>query len=245
MRNIFINNDCLNAIPRIEQKFDAIISDIPYFQVVENDWDNQWKSVDEYLNWVEEIIRLCQNVCKENASIMLFTGRQYNRQISCILDKYFTEQRIIIWARRNNINTTRGKALASGYEPLCYYTQGSPTFNTLKIKPDTKRKEYVSGVLSGGITLSDVWSDIPYIPHNSREKVNHPTQKPIKLMQRCIELCTKPGDYILDFCSGSGTTGVAAKILGRNSYCIEKDEEYHKIACQRYKEFFRENPDEF
>ena len=64
-------------------------------------------------------------------------------------------------------------------------------------------------------------------------------------MQRCIELCTKPGDYILDFCSGSGTTGIAAKILGRNSYCIEKDVEYHKITCQRYKEFFKENPDEF
>ena len=39
-------------------------------------------------------------------------------------DEYFTEKRIIIWARKRNFNNTRGKALASGYEPICYYCNG-------------------------------------------------------------------------------------------------------------------------
>lgn len=243
--NKFINGDCLDIFSNINNKVDAVIADLPYFQVVDNDWDNQWSNEQEYLDWVETIICRMLPILNPNCSIMFFTGRRYNRNISCILDKYFREQRIIIWARRNNINTTRGKALASGYEPLCYYTQGNPTFNTIKIQPNTKRKEYISGVLSGGITLSDVWSDIPYIPHNSKEKVNHPTQKPLKLIQRCIELCTNKGDTILDFCSGSGTTGIAAKFLCRNSICIEKSIEYHNLALQRYRDTFLEEPDEF
>ena len=101
--------DCVNIMNKLIQdgiKVDAVIADLPYFQVVEDDWDNQWKSVEDYLTWVEYVIITFNKLLKENASIMLFTGRQYNRQIACILDKYFIEQRIIIWARKRNINTT-------------------------------------------------------------------------------------------------------------------------------------------
>ena len=54
----------------------------------------------------------------------------------------------------------------------------------------------------------------------------HPTQKPIKLMERIIEVFTNEGDTVLDFCMGSGSTGVACKNLNRNFIGIEKDENY-------------------
>ena len=103
----------------------------------------------------------------------------------------------------------------------------------MKIKPDTKRKEYTDGILKEGVSLSDVWSDIPALPHNSKEKVNHPTQKPIALMERCINICTNENDTVLDFCMGSGSTGVACKNLNRNFIGIEKDEKYFEIAKER------------
>ena len=134
------NAECIEKMKELTLKgvkVDAIIADLPYFQVVKDAWDNQWKSVEDYLAWIEHVTRTFNKLLKDDASIMLFTGRQYNRQIACILDKYFTEQRIIIWARKRNINTTRGKALASGYEPICYYTKGNPIFNNLKIIPNT------------------------------------------------------------------------------------------------------------
>ena len=231
------NKDCIEYLQELslnkDKRVDAIIADLPYYKVVRETWDNQWKSVDEYLNWVEEIIRLCRNVCKENASIMFFTGRQYNRQVSCILDKYFTEQRIIIWARKRNINTTRGRALASGYEPICYYSQGKPTFNNIKVKSTSTRKEYQEGTLKDGVSLSDVWSDIPSLPHNAKEKVNHPTQKPLALKKRCIEICTNKNDTVLDFCMGSGSTGVACKELERNFIGVEINSEYFSLAQKR------------
>lgn len=230
------NAECIEKMEELTLKgvkVDAIIADLPYFQVVKDDWDNQWKSVEDYLAWIEYVTRTFNKLLKDDASIMLFTGRQYNRQIACILDKYFTEQRIIIWARKRNINTTRGKALASGYEPICYYTKGNPVFNNLKIKPNTKRKEYTDGILKDGVSLSDVWSDISALPHNSKEKVNHPTQKPIALMERCISICTNENDTVLDFCMGSGSTGVACRNLNRNFIGIEKSLEYFKIAKER------------
>lgn len=231
-----ICGDCVEIMEQLNvqnTKVAAVIADLPYYCVVGNDWDNQWKNKEDYFCWIEYTIRTFRKLLKDDASIMLFTSRQLNREISCILDKYFDEQRIIIWARKRSFNNTRGKALASGYEPICYYTQGNPIFNNLKVKSTSKRKEYTDGMLKDGVSLSDVWSDISALPHNSKEKVNHPTQKPIALMERCIEICTNPNDTVLDFCMGSGTTGIACQNLNRNFIGIEKDEEYFSLAKER------------
>lgn len=231
------NGDCYQILKDMNAqiKVDAIITDIPYFQVVENDWDNQWRDLSDYLDWCNSCFNYCYNLLKENGSLLIFTGRQYNRKICNELDKIFYEKRIIIWARKRAFNNTRGKALASGYEPICYYTKDEKnfTFNNIKIKVDSKRSEYTTGYLKDGITLSDVWSDIPALPHNSKEKVNHPTQKPIKLMERCVEMITNEGDTVLDFCMGSGSTGVACKNLNRNFIGIELNKEYFNIAEKR------------
>jgi len=231
------NVDCYQILKDMNThvKVDAVITDIPYFQVVKNDWDNQWRDLSDYLGWCNSCFNYCYNLLKEDGSLLIFTGRQYNRQICYELDKTFYEKRIIIWSRKRAFNNTRGKALASGYEPICYYTKDKKnyTFNNIKIKVDSKRPEYTTGYLKDGITLSDVWSDIPALPHNSKEKVNHPTQKPVALMERCIEMITNEGDTVLDFCMGSGSTGVAAKRLNRNFIGIEANKTYFDIAKER------------
>jgi site-specific DNA-methyltransferase (adenine-specific) len=61
----------------------------------------------------------------------------------------------------------------------------------------------------------------------------HPTQKPLFLIQKLIELVTNPGDLVLDPFAGSGTTALACKELGRNYICIEKEREYIDIIHQR------------
>lgn len=229
------NDDCLNILPNIkDNSIDMICCDLPYYKVVKNNFDNQWKDEKEYLFWVEDNIKHFNRISKKDSSIMLFTSRQYSRHICFLLDKYgFIEKRIIIWARKRGFNNTRGKALSSGYEPISYYTKGNPTFNNIKIKPKTNRKEYTDGILKDGISLSDVWSDISALPHNSKEKTGHPTQKPIALMERCISICTNENDVVLDFTMGSGSTGVACKNLNRDFIGIEIDKEYFNIAKER------------
>jgi len=203
--------------------------------VVDADFDNKWENEDDYLKWVESLVIQYVRVLKPGGSVFLFTSRQLNRKICNILDRYLMEKRIIIWARKRGFNNTRGHALASGYEPIAYYVKGGdePVFNNIKIKPDTKRKEYTEGMLKEGVSLSDVWTDISALPHNSKEKTEHPTQKPVKLMERIIEMSSNEGDTVLDGCMGSGSTGVACLNLNRNFIGFEVDGKYFRIAEDR------------
>ncbi len=64
-------------------------------------------------------------------------------------------------------------------------------------------------------------------------KAPHPTTKPLPLMRQIVEDFTDPGDLILDPFAGSGTTGLAARILGRRFVGWERDANYHAIATRR------------
>ena len=61
----------------------------------------------------------------------------------------------------------------------------------------------------------------------------HPTQKPVALMEYLIRTYTNPGETVLDFTMGSGTTGVACVNTGRRFIGIERDPDYFQIACKR------------
>ena len=76
-----------------------------------------------------------------------------------------------------------------------------------------------------GKMLSDVWTDIPIISTTGLERVGYATQKPLKLLERIIHIFSNPGDLVLDFYAGSGTTGVAAQGLGRSAILIDKNPE--------------------
>jgi site-specific DNA-methyltransferase (adenine-specific) len=65
------------------------------------------------------------------------------------------------------------------------------------------------------------------------EYENHPTQKPVALLERIISASSNPGDLVLDPFSGTFTTSFVAKQLGRRSIGIEIDEEYVKIGLRR------------
>lgn len=232
------HNDCIDILKNMVDNnvvIDHIICDLPYFQVIKDDFDNQWDSVESYVDWFNLLLQYIKQIIKPGGNIILFCSRQNMwRMCRMLYENGFEENRTIIWARKRGFNNTRGKALASGYEPILFWSNGkSNTFNNIKIKVDSNRPEYKTGILKDGITLSDVWTDIPALPHNAKEKVDHPTQKPIKLMERIISLFTNEGDTIIDFCMGSGSTGVACKNLNRNFIGIEKDLNYFNISKER------------
>jgi site-specific DNA-methyltransferase (adenine-specific) len=80
--------------------------------------------------------------------------------------------------------------------------------------------------------LSSVWS-IPSVPKKEKLHGYHPTQKPLRLVRRAILASSREGDLVFDPFCGSGTTGVAAKELGRFFVGVEKQEEYAKLAERR------------
>lgn len=76
--------------------------------------------------------------------------------------------------------------------------------------------------------------NVPQKNRPTTAKNNHPTVKPIKLMSYLITLFTRPGDWVLDPFGGSGTTGLACKLLDRNHIYIDFTQEYYDIAEERF-----------
>jgi site-specific DNA-methyltransferase (adenine-specific) len=88
------------------------------------------------------------------------------------------------------------------------------------------------GKAKQGVPLGDVWN-IPYLNPKARERVGYPTQKPIELLCRLLEIASNPGDSILDPFCGSGTSLVAANIMGRGYIGIDKSEDAVRISNRR------------
>ena len=80
--------------------------------------------------------------------------------------------------------------------------------------------------------LSSVWF-IPSVPRKEKLHGYHPTQKPLRLVRRAIVASSREGDLVFDPFCGSGTTGVAAKELGRFFVGVEREEEYAELAERR------------
>ena len=105
-------------------------------------------------------------------------------------------------------------------------------------KPAKKEKDFgLSGEEKEQEWNEKTWKDLPNpnVPNQNRlpRKNNHPTVKPIKLMSYLITLFTRPGDFVLDPFGGSGTTGLACKLLDRNHIYIDFTQEYYDIAQER------------
>ncbi|MCL4521210.1 MAG: site-specific DNA-methyltransferase [Firmicutes bacterium] len=91
---------------------------------------------------------------------------------------------------------------------------------------------YLDEVVRRGLPMDDVW-EIPIINLTARERVGYPTQKPMKLLTRVVELLSDPGDMLADFMAGSGTLGDVALNLGRKVVLADRNPEAIRIIKQR------------
>lgn len=89
--------------------------------------------------------------------------------------------------------------------------------------------------LNGDKQMTDVWH-LPAIARWEKSCGKHPTQKPLGVLARLIQASTQPGAWILDPFSGSGTTGIAANLLGRRYLGLEKEEEFLAMSKARREE---------
>lgn len=216
------NDNYLNILPSLN-KVDTIIADIPYNINFEgNKWDN-----DFHLD-----CQMLYEVLKDDGNIILFQGWSNVCDTIIELNKFFTMRNWIIYDRIKGRGSKYN--LVSTREDILWYSKGNNYTYNPQVS-NIKKKTGGMGKKNGeeNRKLTNVWYDIsPLVPW-SKERVKHPTQKPVQLMERCVKLWSNEGDTILDFTMGSGSTGVACKNLNRDFIGIELDEEYFKIAKER------------
>lgn len=253
--NKVIHGDVLEELPRIPSNtVQAVIADPPYYNVLlEQDWDTQWAQASEYLEWSGVWVSECIRVLKDDGLCFIF-GQLGKREhvfihlMSQLCTRYFFHD-LIIWDRVVGYNERRD-SLTPAYEMILVLRKGdNPKFRKERVRisyPPEKVQMYLKDKrykdkaarlnhLLEGKYATNILS-IPSLKGASKEKVGHPSQKPIELVEKLIILSTDPGDIVLDPFIGSGTTAIAAKKTGRNWLGIEIRKDYCKLCERRLRE---------
>jgi DNA modification methylase len=92
---------------------------------------------------------------------------------------------------------------------------------------------YYQGLLLEIGKMRHLLTFVPDQDKKEKQQGKHPTQKPLRLLYRIILASTNEGDTVLDPFSGSGTTGIAANLLGRKYIGIEQDEQFCELSLRR------------
>ena len=240
------NGDCLEIMDRLIEEgiiVDAIICDPPY-GTTQCEWDNiipfddMWKRLDKLI--------------KPNGVIALFGIEPFSSKLRLSNKKYKYDW---YWEKTKCSNFFNlKKQPAKKIENICIFYKKQPTYNPqmLEGKPykdrlyrkinskqsmtinNTKRKCEKVIINTGTRYPKNI---IAFA--NPSNKKNHPTQKPIDLMEYLIKTYTNENELVLDFAMGSGSTGVACMNTNRKFIGIELDKNYFNIAKQRIEEAYK------
>jgi site-specific DNA-methyltransferase (adenine-specific) len=104
---------------------DCVFVDLPYFGIVGDDWDNQWKDRNEYLDWVVSLAHEWKRITKSNSSIFVFCDEKMEAYIQVRLDEIFLLLNKIVWFKRNNLpqkNAHLLRTFAPMTERALFYT---------------------------------------------------------------------------------------------------------------------------
>ena len=214
--------DCLEVMKTIPDKsIDLVLTDPPYGIKYQN-WDG----------FIIDISKECNRILKDNGSIIMFSGWSNVLEVKNQMEKYFKLNNWIIYDRIKG-RGAKYNLVSTREDILWFVKSGIWIFNRIQSSIPKKTKGMGNKNGCKNRILSNVWSDIPPLVPWSKEKVNHPTQKPLALIERIVKVFSNEGGLILDAFMGSGTTGVACKKLGRNFIGIEISPEYFKIAERR------------
>lgn len=215
--NKVTQGDCLEVMREIPDKsVDLVLVDPPY-----NIDIAEWDTIENYEEWIKALFAEFKRISNQQ---IIFFDYSYTK----LFEELEVPYERFIWHREGGF---RGKTIKKGYEPFYWY--GSDvTYNRIT-EPNHYAK--TDKRLKPERTISNVWS-IPNLVGKKKEAVGHPTQKPIKLIQRIVEMATNEGDIILDCFLGSGTTAVAAINTNRQFIGIERESNYVEIANKRIQE---------
>ena len=193
---------------------------------------------DDYLGFLEPRLREAHRVLAPNGSFYLHLDYREVHYCKVLLDGIFGRDAFlneIIWAYDYGARTTR--RWPAKHDNILLYAKNPAdyVFNAA----DVDREPYMAPGLVGpekaarGKLPSDTWWHTIVSP-TGREKTGYPTQKPLGILRRIVAASSRPGDLVLDFFAGSGTTGAAAAALGRDFLLVDNNEAALATMARRF-----------
>jgi site-specific DNA-methyltransferase (adenine-specific) len=234
--------DCFDILPKLDVIADAVISDPP-FGITACKWDKPIP--------LDTLWSLLERQTKQNANYVLFGCGMF--AVELINSKSAWYRYDLVWQKNNlvgflnaNLQPLRSHEQIlvfgrPGYQKSAtYHAQKIPGGRTDRRVDRSRRAGTVYGACTPAVRVSDGTSHptsvLPFGHDrgNNQQGLNqHPTQKPVALMQWLVRSYANVGDVVLDPFMGSGTTGVACVCNHRHFIGIERERQYFDIACQR------------
>ncbi|MBC6410602.1 MAG: adenine-specific DNA-methyltransferase [Ekhidna sp.] len=226
-----------------DHSIDLIFIDPPYnigkdFKGIKD----KWKSDEEYLEWSYKWMDLCIQKLNKSGSFYIMTATQFMPYYDLYLRNKLNILSRIVWSYDSSGVQAR-KYYGSMYEPILYCVKNKEnyTFNSddilIEAKTGAKRKliDYRKNppqLYNTKKIPGNVW-EYPRVRYRMEEYEDHPSQKPILLMERIIRASSNEGDVILDPFAGTFTTSFVGQKLKRRTIGIELNNEYVKTGLRR------------
>ena len=236
------NSDCMELLTSLPaESVDVVIADPPYFEIIGEKWDRQWKSESQYLEWCDAWVRQAACVLKPGGAMYVWgttkTDTFLRFKIEVMNNVSALEYRNwIVWSYDWGGRTK--KTWPRKHEDCLMYSKGPEMRwypEQVEVPRKVARNMRTGEDFKGGKVPTDVWEKNNHT--TSREYCGwHPTQKPVTLLERMVLAHTKPGDVVLDPFSGSGSTAIASLRNGRRFIGSEKDTGYYEKSLIRIDE---------
>ena len=236
--------DCREIMPKLGGHFDMIFADPPYFLsnggmsvhsgkavcVNKGEWDkSSGHAEDSVFNY--EWLKVCREKLTDAGTIWV-CGTFHNifSVANALTELDYRILNAITWQKTNPPPNLSCRFFTHSTEVVLWArkTKRVPHY----FNYDLMRQ------FAGNRQMTDVWR-MPAIAPWEKTCGRHPTQKPLALVVRAILACTKKSARVLDPFAGSGTTGVAANLVGRRFVGIDSERSYLDMAVKRRLEFER------
>ncbi len=239
--NEICQGDCLELFKNIpDDSVDITFADPPFNLKKNYNSYNDSLELKNYLEWCEKWIFEMVRVTKPTGSIFIHNIPKWLTFFTNYLNKFAYFKHWISWEAPTS---PMGKSLQPAHYGILFYTKKNKDSKIYELRHPHKRdrkqgfllKDYggkKDGLHTFGPLISDVWTDIHRIKHNKNRDA-HPCQLPIHLLDRIILMTTDQNDIVLDPFSGTGTTAISAKRLGRQYIGFEMDLNYVKISEEK------------
>lgn len=241
--NKIYNEDCLEGMSKIKDKsIDMILCDLPY-GTTKCGWD--------ILIPFDRLWNQYNRIIKDNGAVVLFGQEPFSSalRVSNIkeykYDWYWRKSKAQGFFNARKMPLKDVETISVFYKSLPTYSpQGVVEINKVIKNGNSKivKGLHLSGQNGGAVKQTEYIQKYTNYPKQVLDFKNateglHPTQKPVPLFEYLIKTYTNENEIVLDNCIGSGTTAIACMNTNRNYIGFELDKEYHKLACDRVKNY--------
>jgi site-specific DNA-methyltransferase (adenine-specific) len=238
-----LNRDFLTDAANLpDASIDLIVADPPYGLGKDYGNDSDMRSGEDFLAWTYEWLDLAIPKLKPTGSLYVFCTWQYAPEIFVYLKSKMTMINEIVWDRRVPSMGGTTRRFTSVHDNIGffavskdYYFDLDPVripYDAVTKKARSRKLFEGSKWLELGYNPKDVWS-VSRLHRQHAERVDHPTQKPLEIVERMVLASCPPGGRVLDPFMGSGTTAVACARQQREFVGYEINESYCAIARER------------